>query len=307
MDYQPYAWFTEVVRAGSFSAAARKLSVGKSTLSENVSALERSLGADLLIRTTRKLSLTEAGSRLFESCSKGLAEIDAAREEVVARQSAPRGMLRVTAPADLASSALARAFARALAPWPELRLELDFSDRFVDLVGERFDLAIRAGLLQDSTLIARRIGTSSFVLLASPSYLEKEGRPSDPGELARHRCLSFTPLEDEWILASERSRRRIRVSPYVKASSMIAVQQFALEGAGIALLPLHLCHERFRDGSLARVLPAWAAESGPLHLVYPKQSFVQPKIRVVLPVLEKELRALLEGARKRKPSERSEP
>lgn len=293
MDYQPYAWFIEVVRAGSFSGAARKLAVGKSTLSENFASLERSLGVDLLIRTTRKLSLTEAGARLFESCSKGLAEIDLARDEAMARVRVPRGLLRVSAPVDLAGGGIVQAFARAIAPWPELKLELDFSDRFVDLVGERFDLAVRAGDLEDSTLMARRIGVSAFTLVASPAYLKANGTPKDPSELSAHRCLSFTPLGEEWELVSERGRRKLRIVPHVLANSMLAIRNLALEATGIALLPAHLCHEHVRAKELARVLPAWSTERAPLHLVYPRQSFLQPKINAVLPALEREMKRLI--------------
>src|SRR5688572_7199212 len=201
MDLNEISVFLKVVQAGSFTQAAAQLGIPNSTASARVSALERRLGVTLLQRTTRKLRLTEAGETYFRRAAQGLEQIVEAETEVSASQRAPQGMLRVTAPIDLGATCLAGLISAFREKYPAVSVELVFTDRFVDLVAEGVDVAVRAGKLRDSALIARKVGLAEWIPTASPAYLKKAGTPRHPRELTGHACLQFTPLGTEhWHL-----------------------------------------------------------------------------------------------------------
>src|SRR5687768_10841065 len=187
MDLNEIVVFAQVVRSGSFSAAAAKLGMPKSTVSRKVSELEERLKARLLQRTTRKLSLTDVGRTYYDYCARIAAEVADAERAVSSLQDAPRGLLRVTAGAN--ATFLGPIVSDFLARYPEVQLELFCTTRTVDLVEERFDLAIRAGALADSSLIGRSLGSGKWFLVATPEYLKKRGRPRKPEDLKKHECL----------------------------------------------------------------------------------------------------------------------
>ncbi len=280
MDLNEINVFLKVVQAGSFTRAAAQLGIPNSTASARVSALERRLGVTLLQRTTRKLRLTEAGETYFRRAAQGLEQIVEAETEVSASQRAPQGMLRVTAPIDLGASCLAGLISAFREKYPAVSVELVFTDRFVDLVAEGVDVAVRAGKLRDSALIARKVGLAAWIPAASPAYLKKAGTPRHPRELTGHACLQFTPLGTEhWHLTDGKQKITVPLPRELVANEINFAKALALAGKGVALLPSYVCHAEIRNGKLVRVLPDWRARTDPVHLVYPGQKFVAPKVR----------------------------
>lgn len=294
MDLNEIKAFVRVVQAGSFRQAAAQLGMPNSTVSAKVSALERRLGVTLLQRTTRKLRLTEAGEAYFRQASQGLEDLAKAEAEVSAAQRAPQGLLRVTAPADFGNTCLVDLLGAFRKRHPQVRVELVFTDRFVDLVAEGIDVAIRAGTLRDSGLVARKVGIACWTPFASPAYLKRAGTPAHPRALREHACLQFTPLgRDHWQLTQGKSTVTAPLAREVLANDMQMVKALAVSGRGIALLPTFACHRELERGTLVRVLPGWRARADPMHLVYPGQRFVAPKVRAFVDVAVDELEALL--------------
>lgn len=280
MDFNEAAVFVRVVQAGSFSAAARQLGLPTSTVSTRVARLERRLGVTLLQRTTRRLHLTEAGSLYFEHASTGLGylmEAEAALDE--ARQQ-PQGTLKMTAPADLGDALLGHLLAETQARYPALSLELWLTERYVDLVAEGVDVAIRMGELRDSSLIAKSLGTIQWALFASPAYLQQAAPINSPVELAQHPCVQFTPMgRHHWELQRGTNQIRVPLPGQVLVNNIGVVKTMAESGQGVALLPTFICQAAVRQAGLQRLLPEWRGQADAVHLVYPKQRFMPPKLR----------------------------
>lgn len=280
MDFNEAAVFVRVVQAGSFSAAARQLGLPTSTVSTRVARLERRLGVTLLQRTTRRLHLTEAGSLYFEHASTGLGylmEAEAALDE--ARQQ-PQGTLKMTAPADLGDALLGHLLAETQARYPALSLELWLTERYVDLVAEGVDVAIRMGELRDSSLIAKSLGTIQWALFASPAYLQQAAPITSPVELAQHPCVQFTPMgRHHWELQRGTNEIRVPLPGQVLVNNIGVVKTMVESGQGVALLPTFICQAAVRQGGLQRLLPEWRGQADAVHLVYPKQRFMPPKLR----------------------------
>ncbi|BEV06715.1 LysR family transcriptional regulator [Methylophilus sp. DW102] len=280
MDFNEAAVFVRVVQAGSFSAAARQLGLPTSTVSTRVARLERRLGVTLLQRTTRRLHLTEAGSLYFEHASTGLGylmEAEAALDE--ARQQ-PQGTLKMTAPADLGDALLGHLLAETQARYPALSLELWLTERYVDLVAEGVDVAIRMGELRDSSLIAKSLGTIQWALFASPAYLQQAAPINSPVELAQHPCVQFTPMgRHHWELQRGTNEIRVPLPGQVLVNNIGVVKTMVESGQGVALLPTFICQAAVRQGGLQRLLPEWRGQADAVHLVYPKQRFMPPKLR----------------------------
>lgn len=280
MDFNEAAVFVRVVQAGSFSAAARQLGLPTSTVSTRVARLERRLGVTLLQRTTRRLHLTEAGSLYFEHASTGLGylmEAEAALDE--ARQQ-PQGTLKMTAPADLGDALLGHLLAETQARYPALSLELWLTERYVDLVAEGVDVAIRMGELSDSSLIAKSLGTIQWALFASPAYLQQAAPINSPVELAQHPCVQFTPMgRHHWELQRGTNQIRVPLPGQVLVNNIGVVKTMVESGQGVALLPTFICQAAVRQGGLQRLLPEWRGQADAVHLVYPKQRFMPPKLR----------------------------
>jgi DNA-binding transcriptional LysR family regulator len=292
MDFNEAAVFVKVVQVGSFSAAARQLGLPTSTISTRISRLEKRLGITLLQRTTRRLSLTEAGTVYFHHASQGLGymlEAEAAIDE--ARQQ-PQGRLKVTAPADLGDSLLATLVERTQREYPALMFELLLTDRYVDLVAEGVDVAMRTGELRDSSLVAKSLGTIRWALFASRDYLTQAAPLTMPQDLHDHHCLQFTPMgRDAWHLSSHHNSLSIPLQSRTMANSIGVVKSMALNGQGVALLPTFVCRQGLASGELLRVLPEWQGKADPVHLVYPQQRFMPPKLRAFLDLAQAELRS----------------
>jgi DNA-binding transcriptional LysR family regulator len=279
MDLNEILVFARVVQAGSFTAAAAALGMPKSTVSRKVSDLEERLHSRLLQRTTRKLSLTDVGRTYYDYCARIVGEVEDAERAVSTLQETPRGLLRVTAPINVAF--LGPIVSDYLKRYPEVRLDLFCTGRTVDLVEERFDLGIRGGALVDSTLIARRLGSAKWLLVATPGYLKRRGRPRSPDDLRKHDCLLFGAGSDSGGLRLENGDRSVDValSPRLTVTDIDVVYAVATAGLGIAVLPAFRCVEDLRARRLTRVLADWNVPSTFLHVVYPSTRHISPKVK----------------------------
>ena len=275
MDLNRITVFVRVVEAGSFTGAAAVLGLRKSSASRSVAALEADLGIRLLQRTTRKLSLTDAGRAFYDRARDALAGLDEARNAVSSLGAAPRGLVRITAPVDLAAdlAAVTTVFLRA---HPDVRVETLLTARYVDLVKEGFDLAIRAGSLADSSLLARKLGESEFGLFASPAYLDAAGRPRRLADLARHECVLYRAgsATARWRLSGPRGDEEVSVRGRVDTDELAFVRAMVLAGFGIALLPVStMIRPLVASGVLERVLPRYALRGAVVHVVWPSRRF----------------------------------
>lgn len=278
--------FAKVVQGSSFTSAARALGMPKSTVSQRVAELEARLGVRMLQRTTRRLGLTDAGRIYYDRCAEILAAIEHADRAVTSMQESPRGLLRMTVPAS--TQFLGPVFSDFLARNTGIQLDVSFTDRVVDLVEESFDLAIRVGALSDSTLVARNLGAVQFVLVASPRYLKKRGRPRSPAELAKHDCLvlSVGAQSRVWRLTQGDDAQEVVLSPKLSANDLDVVQTSALDGIGVARLPAFRCIEDLRAKHLERVLLTWSLPPQPVHAVYPSGRHLSPKVKAMIEHLQ---------------------
>jgi DNA-binding transcriptional LysR family regulator len=282
------AIFARVVEAGSFSRAAETLGVSKSAVSKQVARLEDRLGARLLNRTTRRLSLTEAGTAFYEGCRHVVDEAEAAEAAVTHLAQAARGTLHVNAPMTFGQQHVAPAMPDFLRQYPDLAVDLQLNDRTVDLVDEGFDVAIRVGELSDSTLIARRLAPLQTVICAAPSYLAERGRPERPEDLKAHDCLIYSYLTSgrNWRFQGPEGPIRVGVDGRLEANNGDALLSAARAGAGIAALPTFICGDDLRAGRLVALLSEWLDRSpGGVYAVYPANRNVSPKVRVFIDFL----------------------
>ena len=288
-----------VVQAGSFRAAAQALGMPKTTVSRKVSDLEAQLGVQLLQRTTRRLSLTDAGLLFAEEAEAAIARLEAAQEAVTELQREPRGRLRVTTSVTIGELFLAPVLAAFLEAFPAVEVLLQLTDRPVDLVAERFDVAIRAGELPDSSLMARRIGSSTYRVVASPAYLARHGTPQRPGDLTAHACLRFTrsgmEVRPSWPFGAGARCSEVPVSGRLVSDDFVVLRTAAEQGLGIARLPGLLVHEAIEAGRLVALFDDLAPPPNPLHLLHPGGGrlpartrafieFVQPRMARALTV-----------------------
>lgn len=269
--------FVAVVDAGSFTAAAEMFAMSPVMVGKHIRQLEEKLGARLLARTTRRQSLTEIGRQYAERCRQILADIKAAESGAEAMRSTPRGTLRISAPVSFGTQRLAPAMTDYLATHPEVSLDLDLSDRMIDLVEEGYDAAIRIGELRDSTLVARPLTEYRMMLCASPEYLKQAGTPKTPEDLAHHQCLDFAPLNRRvrWNLngtESEFPASRFR------SNQGQALRMAALRGYGILLQSEALLGEDVASGRLVPVLEEYLPAPRPVSLVYPRDRLATPKM-----------------------------
>lgn len=279
MDLNEIAVFARVVQAGSFTAAARALSMPKSTVSRKVLELEERLGSRLLQRTTRKLSLTDVGRAYYEHAARIVSEVEEAERAVSNLEQAPRGLLRVTTPINFGF--LGPILSAYLARHPEVQLELVCTDRVVDLVEERFDVGIRAGPLADSALIARGLGNARRLLVASRGYLRKRGRPRAPEDLGAHDCIVFGAGSggSSYRLSDGTRSVEVPLRARLTVNDLDVLHAAASAGLGIALLPIFRCLEEVRSRKLERILDGWDAPLTPIHAVYPSTRHLSPKVK----------------------------
>jgi DNA-binding transcriptional LysR family regulator len=278
MDLNELLIFAKVVQAGSFTAAGKGLRMPKSTVSRKVSELEARVGAQLLQRTTRQLRLTDVGQAYYEHCARIVAEAEQAELAVTRMQATPHGLLRVTAP--LTFGFIGPLLAAFLQRYPEVRLEMMCTDRTVHLVEEGFDVAVRAGKLADSALIARRLGSIGRVVVAAPEYLQARGTPRGPKDLERHDCLHFgsTLEHNTWTLHAGSRSVEVPLRTRLAVNEPAMLGALALAGAGIALLPNAEHTTDLATGRLKRLLPEWTSAEAPVHAVYSSTRHHSPKV-----------------------------
>jgi DNA-binding transcriptional LysR family regulator len=280
--------FVRVAELRSFSEAARRLGLSKSVISRQIAALEAELRARLFHRTTRSLTLTEAGQGYHDAVVRILADLDEADASVGRLQAAPRGRLRVNAPMSFGVRHLAPALADFLSRHPEVEIDMVMNDRFVDLVDEGFDVAVRIGRLVDSSLVARRLAPLRRVVCASPDYLAARGVPASPDDLAGQCCLCYSnmALSDEWrFIDAERRPWPVEVRGRLHINNGDALRVAALAGLGLAYLPSFIVGADLQAGTLIGVLGEHIPQDGAVHAVYPHARHLSPKVRAFVDFL----------------------
>lgn len=268
--------FITVAETGSFAAAARRLEISTSAASRKLADLEKWLGVTLLQRTTRKLSLTAAGQDMLERCRRITDEVEALGHRATQARAQPKGLLRVTASDFLARHWLGRVIATYVREYPDITVELIAADRPVDLVKEGFDIAIRAGQLKDSSLVARRIATTGARLVASPDYLETHGRPESPDQLRKHRCiLEIGPsFGDRWPVGESSRFPQVTRQPVVRVNSGEIARDLAVAGCGIAILPEFMVRATIEEGRLVSLLEQSVRYEMGVFIVYPQSKYL---------------------------------
>ena len=276
----PVRSFVRAAETGSFSAVARERDVGQPTISKQVAALEERLGVQLLARTTRNVTMTEEGARYYEAVRDALEGFEAA--EAAARGGEVSGRLRVGCAVAFGQYQVIPRLPGFFEAHPRLGVDLIVSDAFVDPVEAGVDVAVRIGELKDSGLLARRVGTTRRVTVASPGYLARRGRPSEPADLADHDCVLFkrSQLGTVWPYVTRGKSTPVEVSGRFTADASPGVLQGVVSGLGIGLLPLWLAGEAIEAGLLVRVLEAHEPPSLPIHFVSPPRRYTPPKVRV---------------------------
>jgi DNA-binding transcriptional LysR family regulator len=284
--------FAQVVDEGSFSRAAERAGVPKSTVSRRLARLEAQLGERLLLRTTRKLTVTDFGHSVLEHAHQVMAEVSAASELAQQRQVQPSGRLRVSMPADFANGVLGQVLADFITRYPAISLELDLSPRRVDLIGENFDLALRMGdLPDDASLAARRIAVFAGGLYASPAYLKRRGEPPEPEALMEHDALRLLARNGEpvpWQLSRGEARWEGIPPGRATANSPDLLVRLARQGVGITPIAHHFAEPYLRSGELEPVLEDWSLQAGVAWAVFPGRRLMPARTRVFLDTLEAE-------------------
>jgi len=280
--FQAISAFAKVVEAGSFVRAAERLDISVSAVSRQVAELETHLDARLLNRTTRRLSLTESGRLFYERCVQLLADLDEAEQSAGAGTIRPRGTLRLTCGTTFGVRHLAPAIAEFIARYPEMRFDVELSDRAADLVDEGFDAAVRIGAIGSQNVIGRKIGETKLVCCASPSYLAKHGEPNTPEDLAAHACLTYeySAAKHVWPFRDREGRdRSMKVAGPVHANYGRFLTALAVAGAAIILEPDFLVGPEVRAGRLMPILRRFDSPPGNIYVAYPSRRNLSAKVR----------------------------
>ncbi|CAA6606412.1 Transcriptional regulator [Rhodospirillaceae bacterium LM-1] len=273
--------FVCISETRSFSEAARRLVLSKSLVSRQISGLEAELGVLLISRTTRRLSLTEAGQAYAERCQRVLADLEEADQAISNLQVRPSGRLKITAPMSFGTLHLAPALARFIKRYPDIELDMSLSDRVVDVIEEGFDLAVRIGRLAESSLIARKLCPMRRIVCASSDYIKQHGKPAKPQDLSGHSCLSHSDLSaQEWRLMDEAGRPvAISTKGPVRVNNGEAMRHLALAGVGIVFLPTFFIGPDLKAKRLISLLEIHTPQDAALYAVYPHSRHLSPKVR----------------------------
>jgi DNA-binding transcriptional LysR family regulator len=273
--------FLRIAEAGSLSAAADKLEISRAVVSKYLKELEERLGVRLVHRTTRRLSLTESGRAFYDRCVQPVGDIDEAMRCASDSTALPRGTLRINCAHAFGRRYVAPALGEYLARHPEVKVDLTLNDRVVDIVDEGFDLAVRIGRLDPSSLVARRLAATQLVACVSPAYLRRRGAPAEPSDLEGHDCLTYAydPDPGAWELWRAEESVRVRVGGGARANDGETLLEIALAGHGIAMLPTFLAGEALASGRLVPVLPGWEGEQMGIYAVYPSRLHLSAKVR----------------------------
>lgn len=289
-DLNDMLYFAEVVERGGFAAAGRALGIPKSRLSRRVSDLEGHLGVRLLQRTTRKLSLTEVGESYLRHCQAMREAAQAAADAVAQVQSEPRGTVRVSCPVTLAQTVLGELMPMFLERHPLVRVEMQVTNRVVNLVEEGVDVAlrVRANLDDSGSMIVKRLDDARQVLVASPDLLARQGTPDSPGELTRLDSMAMSASEGRTtlrLIGPDEREESVQLSPRYVADDLLTLKFAALAGTGMCWLPDYMCQVELRDGRLVRILPQWSTPQAVVHAVFPSRRGLSPAVRRLLDFL----------------------
>lgn len=287
-----YYVFAHVAESRSFSRAAERIGITKSAVSKHVQQLEAELAVQLIVRTTRKLALTEAGERVYAACARIAGDVEAAREAARNEGSAIQGKLRITAPAALGSQYVVPVVTDFMALHPGVVFELLFDDAYVDLVAERIDLALRVGGPSDQSLVSRRIASCELMIVGSPKYLARHGEPRTPLELSKHEWILHGPSAVPGKLTLRKGRRTAIVHTHGRLASHSGPTNLAaaLSGHGIFGVPDFEVAAQLRDGTLTRLVPSWTIELRALHMVFPPRRHVLGRVRAFADFLAERFR-----------------
>jgi DNA-binding transcriptional LysR family regulator len=274
--------FVRIVETGTISGVAKEFGTTQPTISKQLAALEASVGVTLLQRTTRRLHVTEAGAAYYESAKRILDEVVDLDASVGRLTASPIGTLTLSAPHALGRPYLFRWLEEFHARHPQLRLLALYNERYVDLVEDGIDVAIRIGRLADSSLVARRLGQGRRVVVASPGYLKRAGTPARPDDLQNHACLLFSGLSTgfDWVFGDPNAETRVRVAGPLRTNSGDQLREAALSGLGVAALPSWIVSDDLAAGALVEVLHEWATPPSVIHAVWPSARRVPAKVRV---------------------------
>ena len=281
--------FVRVVELGSFTKAADALAISKAAVSKYVSRLEQRLGARLLHRTTRRLGLTEAGDALYARSRAALAELVEAENDVAQLTGKPRGLLRVTAPSYFGVTMLASRLKEFRARYPDVTVDLDLSERIVDIVKERFDVAVRISAMPDSSLVATRLMPCPTALVGSPAYFRRHGLPATPADLSAHEGIGYSIMKapSEWRFRAAKGRSiTVSVQSTIRCNNDFAIKQFALDGLGIANFPSFFVEAELASGKLVQVLADYPGPELSLNAVYETRRHLLPKVAAFLGFLK---------------------
>lgn len=289
--------FVKTIEVGNFSALGRQLRMAPSSISRQINTLEEELGVRLLQRTTRNISLTEAGQIYYERVSKILGDLEEAQLAITQLQANPKGVLRLNIAIPFGERNIVPLIPEFLALYPELKIDLTLEDHAIDLVEERADLAIRIGRLGDSSIVARKLAHNQFVVCASPQYFEKHGFPDTPNDLTRHNCVINKNIYhgDTWQFHSCNSTQHVSVSGNFLANTGGALYRAILSGLGIALLPTWFVGEDIKQGKLQVALEDYevnmpAMTDSAIYALYPGGQYLPPKVRVFIDYLIEKLK-----------------
>ena len=276
--------FTKVVEAGSFSEAARRLGVAKSAVSKQISLLEEEVGVRLLNRTTRKLSLTEAGEQYYIHALKALEAAQNAVDCVAQLQGEPQGKLRIHAPMSFGHLHVSPLIPEFLARYPKISVDLILDDKSANLVAEGIDVAIQSGSLPDSSLLARKLAPGNSVVCASPAYIQKYGQPHHPTDLKQHNCLlfSYSNNASQWSFTNGKENYQVEVSGNYQVNNSEALKQALLKGCGVARLPTFIAGEDIKAGKLVNLFPSYKMPHKDIHALYVARQYLPEKVRVFL-------------------------
>lgn len=289
--YTAFQVFRYVADLNSFAEAGRRLGLSPAAISKNIAELEAHVGARLINRTTRRMALTEEGRVYLEYVARGLDAFSEADQALCPIKTGPSGTLRVSAPMTVTLTRLSAAIPRFLSRYPELTFDLHLDDRRVDLIRDGFDLAIRGSdNLEDSSMIAKKLGSMPHVLCAAPSYFEAHGKPETPSCLRSHNCVRFSLSghADVWEFSKDGRTERITIAARYSVTSSLAVRDALREGFGLSLMPYPYVENDLREGRLQSALEDWTTVETTLYAVYLSRQHLAPKIRVFLDFLAEE-------------------
>ena len=281
------AVFVGVINTGSFTAAAEALGHSTSYVSKTVSRLEKRLGSRLLNRTTRTISLTDVGKSYFERCNQIIIDAENAERSISQLQDTPRGLLRVNAPVSFGSIYLLDHLSKFMNSFPEITLEVEFNDRMIDVVAEGYDVVIRAGQIQDSNLVARKFTTSKSIVVGSPDYFKKNGRPEVANDLEHHACLAYSliPNPTLWEFIKDGNRTAVKVTPRLMCNNAAVEVAMAVNGVGIGRIPLFCCEQELAKGELEIILDDYEQPEIGVYAVFPHRQYLTAKVRAFVDFL----------------------